>query len=451
MSDRQLAYRMSVPQRVKASLMAWMGRKIGLTDDKFWSAYFGTDTWSGENVTPEAAMQVAAFWACVRLLSQTIGTMPIGLFERRTDGSRVEAKGERLYRLLHDAPNADHTAVEFWEGMTACLCIDGNAMAEKIIGANNELIALELMLPNRTVVERTKLGKLVYKYSGDPNGKMRELPEEQVFHVRGFGTGGDLGLSPLAYARQTLGASRAAERASATIFANGMRPSGWLVYKGGVLKQEQRDQVREAIIEPISGTANSGKMGILEADFDYKQMTIPPAEAELLLSRGFNVEEVCRWLGVPPILVGHAAAGQTMWGSGIEQILLGWLTLGLRPYLTRIEQSIKRSLIPAEARDRLYAEFNIEGLLRADSAGRAALYSSFGQNGVMTRNEMRAKENLPAAEGGDVLTVQSNLIPLASLADGSAAQPAETVRAAFREWLRDPEDKSQPPALRVVK
>jgi HK97 family phage portal protein len=132
----------------------------------------------------------------------------------------------------------------------------------------------------------------------------------------------------------------------------------------------------------------------------------------MLLSWKFSTEEICRWLRVPPILVGHAAEGQTMWGSGVEQIMLGWLTLGLRPYLSRVEQAIKKRLIGSNERDRIFAEFNVEGLLRADSAGRAALYSTFAQNGINTRNEIRARENLPPLPGGDDLTVQSNLVPL---------------------------------------
>jgi HK97 family phage portal protein len=437
-------------QLAKKSLTAWVGRKIGLTDDKFWSTFFGTDTWSGETVNVDTAMQVSAFWACVKLLSQTIGSLPIGLFRKLTDGSREEAKDHPLYPILHDQPNADKTSVEFWEAMVACLCIDGNAYAEKLFGTGNTLIGLSFLRPDRTKVDRNSSGALVYTYTGDPGGKERKLSEDRVFHVRAFGTGGDLGLSPLAYARQTIGSSRAIERASATMFANGMRPSGWLVYKGGILKEQQRKQVREAIIAPISGTENQGKIGILEADFDYRQMTISPEDSQMLESRGFSVEEVCRWLGVPPILVGHSAAGQTMWGSGIEQIIIGWLTLGLRPYLTRIEQAVKRSLIPVAERRLLYAEFSVEGLLRADSAGRAALYSSFAQNGVMTRNEIRAKENLPRQEGGDVLTVQANLVPLDKLADGTAGNTAAGVRAALQSWLHEePEPKHS--NLRVVK
>lgn len=400
--------------RLKSALLEWVGRKIGLTDEKFWRTYYGTETWSAETVNPDVAMQVSTFWACVRLISQQIGSLPLSLYTKRTDGGRDETTDHPLYKILHDQPNADHTSVEFWEGVAAGLCLFGNSFAEKVT-SGRRLIALNLLRPDFMAIERTDSGALRYRYRNE--GKEEVFSEERIFHVRGFGMGGDLGLSPIAFARQSIGTSRAADRAASTIFANGMRPSGWLVYKGGTLKPEQREQIRKNLIEPMSGTANVGKVGILEADFDYRQMTIPPEDAQLLETRQFNVEEICRWHGVPPVLIGHAGSGVPAWGTGIETLMIGWLTLGLRPYLARIEKAIKRSLILPDERSSLYAEFNVEGLLRADSAGRSNLYSQFAQNGIMTRNEIRAKENLPAMDGGDVLTVQLNLTPLDKLGE----------------------------------
>ncbi len=141
---------------------------------------------------------------------------------------------------------------------------------------------------------------------------------------------------------------------------------------------------------------------------------------QLLASRQFAVEDICRWFGVPPVLIGHAAAGVTAWGTGIEQLMLGWLSLNLRPYIRRIEQTALRSLIAPAARLTQYLTIDTDDLMGADSAARAALYSTLSQNGIMTRNEIRAREDLQAMPGGDVLTVQSNLIPI----DKLGQQPA---------------------------
>ena len=389
-----------------------IARWFGLTDGRIWTTFFGGQSWAGKPVTPDTAMQVATFWACVRLLAQTIATLPLGFYQRRTDGGRDTAGGHELYGLLHDSPNADQTSCEFWEGLAAHLLIWGNAFAE-ISRSGDRIVALDLLRPDLMSVHRDRDGTLIYRFS-DPRG-LREFREADIFHVRGFGFGGDLGLSPVAHARQTLGATIATDEAAARTFANGLRPSGWFNYKGTtLLTKEQREQAKAVLIEPYQGSENAGKVGILEsaAGFEWQQVNIPPKDAEMLATRAFHIEEICRWFGIPPILVGHSPQGQTMWGSGIEQVMLGWLTLGLRPYLTRIEQAIKRQLIAPAERATLYAEFNVEGLLRADSTGRAEMYSKLMQVAAITPNQIADRENLPRFDGGDVHLVNSTLVPL---------------------------------------
>jgi HK97 family phage portal protein len=136
-----------------------------------------------------------------------------------------------------------------------------------------------------------------------------------------------------------------------------------------------------------------------------------PEDAQMLETRKFNIEEICRWFRVPPFMIGHTEKS-TSWGTGLEQQMIGFLTFALRPYLTRIEQAIKRSLIPAEERDSVFAEFKVDGLLRADSAARWSTYQIAVMNGIMTRNEVRGLENLPPHDSADDLTVQSQNVPL---------------------------------------
>lgn len=385
-------------------------RNFTLRGERVWLAIGGGDTWAGKPVTPGTAMGVAAFWACVRKISQTIGTLPVGLYERLDDGGRKSRGDHPLYRLLHDQPNADQTAVEFWEGLAACLCVWGNSYAEKILDDGGRLIALVLLRPDLMSVDRDRNGALVYRYS-DPRG-LREYGEEDIFHVKGFGFGDVTGLSPLAYGRQTLSTAMAANEAAGRTFANGMRPGGFFEIDR-TLTPEQREQARKVLIEPYTGAENTRKIGILEAGFKWQEVAMPPRDAELLLSRKHDVEQICSLMDVPPILIGHSSEGQTMWGSGIEHIMLGWHITGLRPYLVRIEQAIKRSLIPAEERGKLYAEFNVEGLLRADSKARAEMHSKLLQVGAITPNQICDRENLPRFEGGDVHLVNSTMVPLA--------------------------------------
>ena len=136
--------------------------------------------------------------------------------------------------------------------------------------------------------------------------------------------------------------------------------------------------------------------------------SINPQDAQLLESRYFGIEEICRAFGVPPQLI-HSTDKSSSWASSAEQINQNFLTYSLGPTLKRIEQTIARKLLSPEEREEYYPIFSVEGLLRADSAGRASFYTALLQNGVMTRNEVRALENLPSIDGADQLTVQLNL------------------------------------------
>lgn len=402
---------------------------------RIWGRLFGYgDVAAGKPVTPEAALQVSAFWACVKLLAETIATLPLAVYQREADGGRVAAVGHPLSTLLRVSPDGEHTAVEFWEGAVVSLCLHGDAFAEKI-RSGGRLIALQALRADLMTVRRDKSGSLRYDYS-DPRG-FRTLGESEVWHLRAFGNAGLRGLSPLMYARQTISASIAADEASNKIFANGIRPSA-VLQMDTILKPDQRKDIRENVVGPLAGSSNAGGVFVLEAGMKFTPISLSPADSQLLESRRWHVEEICRWFGIPPVLIGHASQGQTMWGTGVEQIVLSWLTLGLRSQLRRIEASVGLHLIEPAERARIYVEFAVEGLLRADSAGRAALYASLAQNGVMDRDEIREKENLNKRGGGAAkLTVQSNLLPIDDLAkvavmprekpveDGAALAPAQ--------------------------
>jgi HK97 family phage portal protein len=432
------------------NLLSWVGQKIKLTDGKFWSVFFGAETWAGEPVSVSTAMQVGAFAGCVRLYAQTISTLPLGIWEKTADGRRARDDLD-LQRLIRDEPNADQDAAEFWESVIAWLMAVGNAFGDKkFIG--DRLVAIDLLNPLWGSLERNEFGAKQFRYRA-PGKAERIITEDRLFHLRGLTMGADLGLSTVELGRQSLSSSRATERAAASHFANGMRPSGWLVYKGGTLEPDQRTLARQNLINPMLGAENAGKVGILEGEFDYRQMTIEPEAAQLLESRRFSVEDVCRWFGVPPILLSHASQGQTMWGSGIEQIVLGWYVLQLRPRLVRVERAIRRQLMsPAEKRQGLYVEFNAEGLLRGDSAARAEFYWKMLQVGGMTPNQICDKENLPRWVGGDRHFVNQTLAPLDEQGIPIKAAAASDVPAGRRAEDQNPPrpQPGQRPALEVV-
>lgn len=361
---------------------------------------------------PDAALQIATVWACIRLISETISTLPMLVYRQAPDGGRSVDKEHPLYALLHDSPHFDFTAVEFWEGVAASLCVSGNAYAEKLYMAPRtagnpfpRIIALDPLNANQVEVFRTAGGARRYRYHA--NGKQaREIAEEDMFHVRGFGNGGDEGLSPISYARRTLYAARSVEVAAARLYEKGMRHQG-LLKMAQTLTNEQRPQAKQAILDPIL----DGGSGILESGMEWQSLSMSAQDAQMLETMSFNIEEICRWFRVPPFMVGHTQKS-TSWGTGLEQQNIGFLTYSLRPYLSRIEQTIRRSLINPADRKTIIAEFKVEGLLRADTDTRLRGYATGVQNGFYKRNEVRSWENLPPVDGGDELTVQSQNVPL---------------------------------------
>ncbi|EKT66773.1 phage portal protein, partial [Providencia alcalifaciens] len=180
------------------------------------------------------------------------------------------------------------------------------------------------------------------------------------------------------------------------------------------------------------GSKNAGKMMVLEGGMKYNNVTMNPEAAQMLESRTFSIEEICRWFRVPPFMVGHMDK-QSSWASSVEGMNMQFLTNTLRPLLVNIEQEISRCLLNGD--DDYYAEFSVEGLLRADSAGRAAYYTTSLQNGWMSRNDVRRLENLPPIDGGDIYTVQLNLTPLDQLGLSDTGNEAEKLKAQLTNWL----------------
>jgi HK97 family phage portal protein len=421
-----LANGIQKPLAVKASLQSWLGVPIRLTDGEFWREFLGTRSFTGRPVSVDQALQLSTAWACVRLISQTIATLPLGFYKRNADGSRDTANSHPLYEILHNQPNADMTAVVFWEVAIASLLLWGNAYIE-IIRTGRTISALHFLNPERIVLKRLPDGSVEYRYRDKPtSGADRVISEANLMHVPAFSLDGHCGLPPVVYGVNVFGTAIETDRSSADTFTHAMRSPG-LVTMDMILRKEQRDEIREH----VKKVQAAGGVMVLEKGAGFQKLGFDPVSAELLASRAFNVEEICRWFGVDPALVGHGGKDSN-WGTGLEQKMLWLLTLCLRTWCVRIEQAIRKHLLTPAERLTYYAEFAVEGLLRGDSAARSAFYSTMAQNGGLTRNEIRRLENLRPMPGGDQLTVQSNLVPLDQL--GKAPADA-TARNAFLSWL----------------
>lgn len=409
--------------RIAAAVREWLGVPLSLTDEEGWAALSNT-TAAGVCVTPASAMQVSAVWACVRLISETIATLPLSLYERTSTGKRV-APQHPLHFRIHDQPNVDTTASIFWEAMVAAMLLRGAGRAEKLQIAGRD-VGLVFLNPDCLSISKDSRGKKEYRYT-EADGRQRVIPRDRIWEIPGFTLDGKNGVSVIRYGAHVFGGAIAAEKAASNTFSNGMLQT--VYYKiAQFLKPAQRKEFKENVL----GAVERGETPLLEGGTDVGTIGIKPSDSQLLESRGFSVEEICRWFRVPPWMVGHTEKS-TSWGTGIEQQMIGFLTFTLAPWLKRIEQAIAKDLLTPAERTRYYAKFAVEGLLRADSAGRSAFYAAMVNNGILTRDEVRGLEDRePMGGNAAVLTVQSAMTTLDGIGQATDANQA---RAAFRAFL----------------
>ncbi len=411
------------PGRIAAAIRDWLGIPLSLTEEEGWAALSGRGP-AGVSVTPATAMQVSAVWACVRLISETIATLPLGMFEKTASGKRG-APQHPMHFVIHDQPNSDVTASVFWEAMVAAMLLRGAGRAEKLM-IGGRTVGLSFLNPDRLSPSRGQDGKKEWRYT-EEGGRQRIIPRDRIWEIPGFTLDGKNGVSVIAYGAHVFGGAIAADRAAARTFSNGMLQT--VYYKiASFLKPDQRKEFKDNVL----GAVERGETPLLEGGTDVGTIGIKPSDSQLLESRGFGVEEVCRWFRVPPWMVGHTEKS-TSWGTGIEQQMIGFLTFTLAPWLKRIEQAIRKDLLTPAERLRFYPKFSVEGLLRADSAARAAFYGVMVDKGVLTRDEVRELEDRePMGGNAAVLTVQSAMTTLDGIGQQSDANQA---RAAFRAFL----------------
>lgn len=408
-----------IVDRIMHGLFKDTSRVVSVRNPEDWNI---GESETGVPTDARSVLGLSAVWACINLLAGTQASLPLMVYRTAPDGTRTIARDHPLYRVLHDNPNALQTAVDFWEFMTASLELWGNCYARKVWSAG-EVKGLIPIMPQLPSVTRGNNGLLRYRWSED--GKSFDLTSDDVLHIRGFGGNPLGGMSTLAFGARTFGIALAADKAAGATFKSGMRPSGTLSTDANVtLTKDQRDEFDTYLQERFQGALNAGRPLLLDRGMKWTQLTINPEDAQMLESRNFSVEEVARFFGVPPHMIGHTA-NSTSWGSGLEQQTLGFQKFTLRRRLKRIEQALEKQLLSADDRAAgVVIEFSLEGLLRGDSAGRSAFYQSGLSNGWMTINEVRALENLPPIEGGNVPRMQSQNIPITATPQAPAL-PAE--------------------------
>ena len=362
---------------------------------------------AGKNVTARSAIQVSAVYACVRVIAETIASLPLAVYEDTEEGSH-KAMDHPLYRLLHDEPNSEMTSFVMRETMMSHLLLWGNSYSQIIRNGKNHIVGLYPLLPEQMVVDRNVRGKLTYTYTTTSSEQVLLKPEE-VLHIPGLGFDGIVGYSPIAVEKNAISLGIAAEEFGSKFFSNGARPSGILTHPNTV---KDPKKLREAWNSAYGGSANGGKVAVIEENMHFEAISIPNNEAQFLETRKFQVEEICRIYRVPPHLIGDLSRSTF---SNIEHQSIDFATHTIRPWLVRIEQAMNRALFPENEKGRFYVQFNIDGLMRGDYKSRMEGYAIARQNGWMSANDIRALENMnPMSEedGGNTYLVNGNMLPI---------------------------------------
>lgn len=359
----------------------------------------------GVNVTPNGALSQTAVWASVKVLSESVAQIPLFLYER--DGEyKVRATKHPLYKILQRSPNELMSSFHLRQLMMVHLTTWGNAYCEIVWSRDGQVDALIPLRPDRVTPVLVD-GKKYFDVEL-PDGTAVRLPAYRVWHVPGLGFDGLVGYSPIKLHANTVGLAMAAEEYGANFFKNGTS-AGMVLQHPGQLSAEAASRLKRAIETSNAGLSNAHRVMVLEEGMDMKTLGLSPEDAQLLSTRQFQVTEIARIYRVPPHMLGDMS--RATWGN-VEEMGEEFLRYTLMPYLRSFEATITQQLLVGDEQDTHFAEFLVDSFLRANTEKRYDAYSTAIQNGFMSVNEVRARENLNPIEGGDKHFVPLNLAPI---------------------------------------
>jgi HK97 family phage portal protein len=393
------------------------------------------DTATGVMVDGDSALSSTAVFAAVRLISETLASVPLKLYERLERG-KTEAPDHPLYRLLHAEPNAEQTSIEFREMMEGFRQTHGNAFAQIVWGRDGYARELWPITPHRVRADRDGAGNLRYLVR-TPDQQDVPVRAEDMLHIRGFSRDGVLGFDVIDQLRESIGLTLATQEFGARFFGNNANPGGVLEHPTK-LSPEAHQRLRGSWEEKHRGLHNSHRVAILEEGMKWTQMGVPPEAAQYLETRKFQIAEIARMFNLPPHLLRDLERATF---SNIEQQAIEFVTYTMRPHYVRWEQSLNKKLLLPRERGRFFAQHVIEGLLRGDIKTRYEAYAVGRTNGWLSANDIRELEDMnPIEAGGDLYLVPLNMIPADQAAE--PREPAPPPPAADPE--PEPESDSEP-------
>ena len=411
-------------------------RRVSVSDLKnprYWlleSLGGGGGTATGRSVSIDGSLAFVPVYACVKLLANSIASLPLPVYRRLEGGGKERDNAHPLYALLHDAPNPEMTTYEAIQTMVGHVATWGNSYSNTVRDGAGRVIEIWPLRPDRMRVERSpRTNELLYRYTV-PGGEERILLADEVMHWRGLSSDGVMGHSPVALAREAVGMGLAAEEYGARFFGNDARPGG-ILKSPNKLTPEAAQASKESWERAHAGLSNKHRVAVLQEGLEWEAVGMPNVDAQFLELRQFQRGEIAMLFGVPPHMISDTSKS-TSWGTGIEQQGIGFVVYTLRPWLVSLEQRMKLDLFSAQERETWFPEFLVDGLLRGDSTARAASLSIQKQNGVINADEWREIENrnpLPNGEGKVYLVNSAMISPVAASNSGGTDNAGQDQQA----------------------
>jgi HK97 family phage portal protein len=427
--------------KITDRFLSWVGRRIFAATQRDKTGFFvdwaqgGLKSSSGEIVSNDKSLQLSTVFACIRAISEDVGKIPLKLYKNVKPRGKEVRSEHPVYRLLHDRPNPEMTAMTFRQTLTAHVLSWGNGFAEIERDIEGVPMALWPIKPNRVRVFRLDDGQIWYEIRTDDD-QTAWLPSHRVLHVPGLGFDGLVGYNIIQYARECMGGVMATQKLSSSMFGSGIRSSGILTHPAR-LSPEAQDRLRQSFEKYSSSDAL--RLMIIEEGMAYSPSTIPPQEAQFLETKQFSVPEICRWFRMPPSKVADTTRAQG-W-STLEQTNMNYVTDTLMPWFVRWEQEIWRKLLnPREQKKGFFARHVMEGLLRGDIKTRYEAYRVGRNWGWLSADDIRELEDmnpLPDDVG------QTYLMPM-NMTEAKAPGEEEIVVAETAPPPPEEPDKEEP-------
>lgn len=349
-------------------------------------------------ITEEGALNLSAVWACVRILSETVGTLPIHLY-KRTEKGRERQYAHACHKLLQ-LPNSFSNRFDLMHHLMISCALWGNGYARIHRGKDSRPIRLQLIHPAKVEPILNSNEELFYRLD---NGEL--LPNDELIHLRGLSTNGIKGKSPIAVHRDNLSLTMAAQEYGERFFNQGGNMSGVFKYPS-TLKPEAYQRLKKDLVAQSVGLHNAHIPLLLEGGMTYERISIPPEDAQFIATRKFQKTEIATIYGIPPHMIADLERATN---NNIEHQGMEFVTYCLMPYLVRLEEEFNRKLLRYDEFEEYYFLFGLNGLLRGDAKTRSEYYKNMNFVGAMNANEIRSLEDMNAYEGGDEYFVQMNM------------------------------------------